>query len=462
MRTSSIIIIFFLQSLARSEYLPGTPGGSWSQEDLLVVRAKLWRLYSHSTGIKSWWKKGKITNDLPEPSFSPDLGFFAAKVVRLSFHDCLRYADGSGGCDGCLNWAGVGTRFSVDSLKYAFKEDDVHETNNNGLEYTVAVLEKLYTNPNFPPGAPKLSESLRSSGKSRADFWSYAAKVAVEFAVEQNNFQCEDKPAHTLGRMNPSHSLLKYVWTVRGGHMFNNAYYKNFVRTTDWFIQSYDDHTCTLLGDATGTLPDVKWVPTMNGFTKSGGPMHWIRMNFACPYCEKRNDDSIFMAQEYDRCCPGRQEGHACQSDNATRNFEDDITGCEKYRFAFGLDEMAMNAEMGLYLQFDVENGIPKNCPGFEQFNMEHWEQNPRKDTLRRAYNQECPLNMRSLPEDDLPVSTIIADYASDQDLWLRDFTEAFEKMMANGYEDSVLTKAPNSWENVYCRMEKGIVCNVN
>ena len=97
MRTSSIIIIFFLQSLARcssllecppynvtrSEYLPGTPGGSWSQEDLLVVRAKLWRLYSHSTGIKSWWKKGKITNDLPEPSFSPDLGFFAAKVVRL-------------------------------------------------------------------------------------------------------------------------------------------------------------------------------------------------------------------------------------------------------------------------------------------------------------------------------------------------------------------------------------------
>ena len=251
----------------------------------------------------------------------------------------------------------------MEDLKYSFKEDDVHETNNNGLEYTVAVLEELYTNPDFPPGAPKLSESLRSSGKSRADFWSYAAKVAVEFSVEQNNFQCEDKPedwagsyigkatdcmrnkgeedclaklpreisfktgrsdcvtedpvpyrtskpeshpnpegngdhtidffqsefgftgretvailgAHTLGRMNPSHSLLKYVWTVRGGHLFNNAYYKNFVRTTDWFIQSWDDDTCTLLGDATGNLPDVKWVPTMNGFTKSGGPMHWIR-----------------------------------------------------------------------------------------------------------------------------------------------------------------------------------------
>ena len=158
-----------------------------------------------------------------------------------------------------------------------------------------------------------------------------------------------------------------------------------------------------------------------------------FRMNFACPYCEKRNDDSEFMANEFDRCCPGRQD-LACLADNATRNFEDDITGCEKYRFAFGADEMAMNAEMGLYLQFDVENGIPQNCPGFEQFNMDHWKISmeltlrsqilgltlflllgPKKDTFRRAYNQGCPLNMRSLPEDDLPVSSIIAEYASDQ-----------------------------------------------
>ena len=84
-----------------------------------------------------------------------------------SFHDCIRYTDGQGGCDGCLNWHGVGTRFSVDDLKYQFLEEDITETNNNGLEYTVAVLEELYTNPNFPSGAPKLSESLRSSGKSR-------------------------------------------------------------------------------------------------------------------------------------------------------------------------------------------------------------------------------------------------------------------------------------------------------
>ena len=39
-------------------------------------------------------------------------------------------------------------------------------------------------------------------------------------------------------------------------------------------------------------------------------------------------------------------------------------------RFANGGDEMAMNAEIGLYLQFDVRNGIPKNCPGLEKFTL--------------------------------------------------------------------------------------------
>ena len=89
-------------------------------------------------------------------------------ISILSFHDCLRYKDGSGGCDGCLNWEGVNKRFDpAPELKFKFENEDVTETDNNGLEYAVAVLEELYTNPDFPPGKPKLSESLKSSGKSR-------------------------------------------------------------------------------------------------------------------------------------------------------------------------------------------------------------------------------------------------------------------------------------------------------
>ena len=57
----------------------------------------------------------------------------------------------------------------MENLKYSFSVDDVTETNNNGLEYTVAVLEEIYTNPAFPPKAPVLSQSLRDSGKSRLE-----------------------------------------------------------------------------------------------------------------------------------------------------------------------------------------------------------------------------------------------------------------------------------------------------
>ena len=108
-----------------------------------------------------------------------------------------------------------------------------------------------------------------------------------------------------------------------------------------------------------------------------------------------------------------------------------EIKGCEKYRFSFGLDEMLMNAEAGLYFQFEEKNGIPYNCPGLEDFNMETWtSQKMKDDRVRRALDMDCPLNTRRMPESDKPVSEIIQDYAADQALWLTDFIGAFEKMM--------------------------------
>ena len=109
-----------------------------------------------------------------------------------------------------------------------------------------------------------------------------------------------------------------------------------------------------------------------------------------------------------------------------------EILGCEKYRFANGLDEMLINAEAGLYFQFEEKNGIPYNCPGLEDFNMETWTtaQNMKDTFVRRAMEMDCPLNPRRLPETDKPVSEIIKDYATDQTLWLTEFIWAFEKMM--------------------------------
>ena len=76
----------------------------------------------------------------------------------------------SSGCDGCLNWDGVGFRYpDAAQIRNKFLYEDIRNTNNNGLEYTVAVLEEIYTNPTFPPKAPALSQSLRDSGKSRLE-----------------------------------------------------------------------------------------------------------------------------------------------------------------------------------------------------------------------------------------------------------------------------------------------------
>merc|ERR1712117_139310 len=550
--TMAVGVVTLLLSLtlchsALAEYQPGTPGGAWSQEELLVVRAKLWELFFNPGWLQYQVYKFEDKYGLRKGQLK-DLQHFTAKVLRLSFHDCIRYADGEGGCDGCLNWHGVGDRFPrTKGLKYKMLMDDLTETNNNGLEYAVAVLEELYADPNYPPNGPKLPESLKASGKSRADLWAYAAKVAVEYATEHNNYQCAEKPstwvesgesmvknmkdcvrdageegcevnfereiqfqygrsdcvseyegeweqfktdrperhpnlegngddtinffneefgfsgretvaimgAHTLGEMNPAVSLLKYTWTTRAGNSFNNAYYNNFVKKNEWFIQSQDGDTCTRVGDAYGNLPDTKWVPTMNGFTKSGGPMHWIRMHYACQYCGEGATIGL-------GCCAGTPEGLTCRPDNATRNDVDDIKGCERYRFAFGKDEMMMNAEAGLYFKFDQENGIPKNCPGLEHFNMDNWirpngEVN-KKDDIRRAYHMDCPLNDRRLPESDKPVSDIVQDYADDQVLWVSEFTAAFEKMTRNGYTDGELTDAPSSWENIQCKRARGVM----
>ena len=144
-------------------YTPGSPGGPWSKDELLVVKAKLYRLYRL---------------------------FLAPKAVRLGFHDCLKYTDGTGGCDGCLNWEGVDVDHNP--VMMAKNKTNVDSTDNNGLGRVVRELERVYREPSYPHLAPKLGQSLFESGKSRADLWAYAALVGVEYGIETNNLACDN------------------------------------------------------------------------------------------------------------------------------------------------------------------------------------------------------------------------------------------------------------------------------
>ena len=57
------------------------------------------------------------------------------------------HQDGTGGCDGCLNWEGVGQSFDTSNLSGKQELPNLGPTNNNGLGPTVEELEKIYKNP---------------------------------------------------------------------------------------------------------------------------------------------------------------------------------------------------------------------------------------------------------------------------------------------------------------------------
>ena len=75
-----------------------------------------------------------------------DLTFSERKALRLVFHDCTKYKDGTGGCDGCLNF-------------------DENKDENLGLEFSAGILEKLYTDVNFPAMPAEFGPNLASSPK---------------------------------------------------------------------------------------------------------------------------------------------------------------------------------------------------------------------------------------------------------------------------------------------------------
>merc|ERR1719232_1724602 len=168
-----------------SSYVPGTPGAPWTLDEVLIVKAKIRHTLAKPWGMPAEANKVLGTTDPGDNGG----GYNAAKVLRLTFHDCLLYTDGSGGCDGCLNWVGMGTKFDAPTQN---KYPDVKFTDNNGLRHSVEVLEAIYSVKTFPGGAPMLNVSLKDSGKSRADLWALAGIVAVEYGIETNNLKCAD------------------------------------------------------------------------------------------------------------------------------------------------------------------------------------------------------------------------------------------------------------------------------
>ena len=102
-----LLSLFLGFCLVSSEYVPGEPGAPWTREEVLAVKAKLFAIFETWGGYNAL----KEIYDGHSPADWTDVPN-AAKMLRLGFHDCVKYKDGSGGCDGCLNWDGVDVQFN--------------------------------------------------------------------------------------------------------------------------------------------------------------------------------------------------------------------------------------------------------------------------------------------------------------------------------------------------------------
>ena len=89
-----VLILLSLFLLANGEYTPGTPGGPWTFDELLVVRAKLWSLMIDRRAEKVYKKIPRndrpVIGEINDKWIKLGLDFFPAKLARLGFHDCHR------------------------------------------------------------------------------------------------------------------------------------------------------------------------------------------------------------------------------------------------------------------------------------------------------------------------------------------------------------------------------------
>ena len=168
-------------------YQPGTPGGQWTADEVDSTRQRVLQM------ITPIWKVKKdmgLGNSLGQ---NPDGGECTENaLLRTVFHDCIPYADGTGGCDGCLNWSGMhATIPSPHNHDHMYHFDPVNSTNNQGMDGIAERLEIIYTTIDWPFQLPSLEVSLHQSGKSRADLWQLAGLVALEQALERANRACD-------------------------------------------------------------------------------------------------------------------------------------------------------------------------------------------------------------------------------------------------------------------------------
>merc|ERR1719474_1209750 len=119
------LLLFLAAAIAAEKYVPGTPGAPWSLEEIIAVKGHLTWIMKDSRNALSRVPAGPVSalkgammtgadilerfdNVIDEGNHLHDAVLpEIAKMVRLSFHDCIKDSE-TGGCNGCLNFHGMG------------------------------------------------------------------------------------------------------------------------------------------------------------------------------------------------------------------------------------------------------------------------------------------------------------------------------------------------------------------
>jgi len=168
-------------------YVPGNPGGQWTNEEVDATRMRVFQMIHPDFDVKKaqgTWNGFGSTTEIGQTTENT--------LMRLVFHDCMRYHDGTGGCDGCINFKGVGhVGPSPHKEEDYYRFPAINETDNNGMDQIALKLEQIYTTIDWPFRNASMTVSLFQSGKSRADLWQLAALVALERTTERANRACD-------------------------------------------------------------------------------------------------------------------------------------------------------------------------------------------------------------------------------------------------------------------------------
>lgn len=486
-----------------SPYVPGEPGAPWSESEMLVVRAKIHAMISN--GLVLIDELG-LPKHVEYATSVPD----AAKLLRLGFHDCMKYTDGTGGCDGCLEWDGMGNRFPRDTLGTGQYPADVGDDgHNNGLGYTVQVLEAIYTDAGFPVRATALPQSLKQSGKSRADLWAFAALVAVEYSADHNNRVCRDSARFADSQCHPRDGeadcevslprsfafktgrrdciapspTLPYAASKQEVHPDPKT---NGVGTVSYFRDNFGFNgreSIAIMG--AHTLGRMFAIHSLNRYTwktRSGALFNngyyrnlalkqdWYYPGDMKTPCKRVGDANgtrplaRWIAKAWGDTVAGGpvqwlQEKLICRPNGQIPDSGSQVDTCRnqdlKWTIIIGRDETALPCEMGFVIDFNVDqHGIPTGCPGFEKFNMEHWGRTPEGRLKNVVYTFSSindkygpPQCPRQMYADpgDSPLHEIVEAFASSTSDWLEVFVPTLEKMLENGYDTGELQQASSS-----------------